>query len=285
LKSGRQIGADWRDSDSPVNTIASSPDGKKIVSGSGDGAVRLWDIDTGKVIAKLAGHTDRVSSVCWNRDGRRMVSGSEDGTARVWDDGKIILGPIKTGLTNVKAVIYSPDMTMIATGGHSKKKQFIKIWDANTAKLIIHLKGHTLSVHCLAQTVDGKTLISGSYDGSIRTWNTTTWEQIAVFTEYTGSVYGIAISPNGRILASALSDRTVRLWDLEDGEPISLPLYHASAVTCVSFSTDGRILATGCKDKNAYTWNISKIVSKAGFADILLDFNVSQHEYLHSVQY
>jgi WD40 repeat protein len=210
-KNGRQMRS-WRDGQYrvPVYAIALSPDGKTIVSGCGDGAVKLWDIGTRKVIAKWTGHADRVTSVCWNRDGSRVVSGSEDGAARVWEGGKTILGPIRTGL-NVEAVIYLADTDMIATGGYSlKTKEFIKIWDANTGNLITSLIGHTNTAYCLTQTVDGKTLISGSFDGSVRTWNTATWTQIALFTEYTGSVYGVAVSPDDRILASALSDGTVR---------------------------------------------------------------------------
>jgi WD40 repeat protein len=65
--------------------MALSPDGKKVVSGSDDGAARLWDIDTCKVIKKWMGHANRVESVCWSRDGRRVLSGSSDGTARQWE--------------------------------------------------------------------------------------------------------------------------------------------------------------------------------------------------------
>jgi WD40 repeat protein len=126
------------------------------------------------------------------------VSGAwDDGTARVWDveSGKTVLA-IETGLSLVEAVIYSPDTTMIATGGDSEE-EFLKIWDAKTGKLVANLKGHTATVTCLTWTAEGKTLISGSGDCSIRTWNTTTWQQIAVWTGHTSDVLGIAISLNG----------------------------------------------------------------------------------------
>jgi WD40 repeat protein len=208
LQSGTQIVNDWRDGKSDVNTIVLSLDGKKVASGSDDGAVRLWDVDTGKVIAKLAGDQNPILSVCWNRDGGRVVSGSDgDGTARVWgvESGKTVLA-IETGFSSMGSVIYSPDTTMIATGEYRKEgEEYVKIWDAKTGKLIANLKGDTRPVNCLAWTADGKTLISGSDDSSIRTWNTTTWLQTAVLTGHTDPVYGIAISPNGRILASTSS--------------------------------------------------------------------------------
>jgi len=267
LKTGEQIGDAWRDAENGVLAIALSLDGKKVVCGCGDGAVELWDIDTGKIIAKWTGHTRHVRSVCWNRDCGRVMSGSDDGTARVWDveSGKTVLA-IETGLSECEAAIYSPDTTMIATGGESEDlKEFIKIWDAKTGKLITNLKGHIERVYCLAWTADGSTLISGSFDCSIRTWNTTTWQQIHVLTGHTDPVYRIAlISSNGPILASASWDRTARLWNLESGLPIGLPLRHLQDLLCVSFSTDGKLLATGCWDNNAYSWDISGILKEAG---------------------
>jgi WD40 repeat protein len=276
LQSRKRIGDSWRDEESGVNTIALSLDGKKVASGSNDGAVRLWDVDTEKVIAKWTGHKGRISSMCWNRGGRAVSGSYNDGTVRVWDveSGKTVL-EIETGFSNVNTIIYSPDSTMIATGGHSR--EYLKIWDAKTGTLVANLKGHTQQVNCLAWTADRKTLISGSMDGSIRTWNTTTWQQIAVLTAHTGSnVYGIAISPNGRILASAaLYDRTAQLWNLENDQPIGSPLQHKDSVNCMLFSTDGKLLVTGGNDSNAYVWNISAIVKQAGLGELLLNPHVS----------
>jgi WD40 repeat protein len=162
LQSGKQIGNDWRDGESAVNSIALSPDGKKVASGSNAGAVKLWDVDTGKVLAKWTGHESWMSSACWNRDGGRIVSGFLDGTARVWDveSGKTVLA-IETGLTQVYAVVYSPDTTMIATGGGNSEEEYLKIWDAKTGKLVANLKAQIKGVYCLAWTADGKHLFPG----------------------------------------------------------------------------------------------------------------------------
>jgi WD40 repeat protein len=188
--------------------------------------------------------------------------------------GKTVLA-IETGLRIVYAVIYSPDTTIIATGGFNITREYLKIWDAKTGKLVATLKGHTDPVYCLAWTADGKTLISGSSDESIRTWNTTTWQQIAALTGHTYYVIGIAISPNGRILASASYDDTARLWNLENGQPIGSPLQHEKDVRCTSFSTDGMLLVTVCDDNNAYMWDISTIVKEAGLGELLSNPNVS----------
>jgi len=259
--------------------------GKKVVGGGFDGVVRLWSIETGKVIARWTGHTKPVPSVCWNGDGERVLSGSYDGTARVWDveTGNTIL-EINTGFNDVYTATFSPDSTLIATGGGSSAGESIKIWDANTGKLVAILKGHTWDVFCLAWTPDGRMLISGSgsRDSTIRTWNTSTWEQLAVFTGHTHSVFGIALSPNGRILASASLDDTARLWNLENGQSIGLPLRHPDEVNCVSFSTDGTLLATGCDDNNAYTWDVSAFIKEAGLNELLVSCPFSRLHQLNS---
>jgi WD40 repeat protein len=189
-----------------------------------------------------------------------------------------ILASIETGHGEVYAVVYSPDTTLIATGGWDGRDDnecSIKIWDAKTGKLVATLKGHTGAVWCLAWTKDGKTLISGSADSLIRTWNTTKWKQTAVLDEHTNIVYAIAISLNDRILASVSQDKTARLWNLDNGQPISSPLHHADEVNCVSFSAGGRQLATGCDDKNAYIWDVAAILQEAGLDDLLSNPQVS----------
>ena len=191
------------------------------------------------------------------------------------ESGEAILA-METGF-NLSVAIYSPDTTMIAIGGRVKETYLgiIKIWDANTAKLVANLKGHTNMVSSLAWTKDRKTLISGSFDSSIVTWNTTTWQHIQVLTGHTNYIAGIALSANDRILASASIDNTARLWNLEYGQLIGLPLQHAQPLQCVSFSTDGKLLATGCWNSNAYTWDVSAILRDAGLDNLLSDPNVS----------
>jgi len=138
--------------------------------------------------------------------------------------GKTVL-EIETGLRNMQAIICSPDTTIFAIRGYTANSdsegKFLNIWDVNTGKLVAELEGDTGRVDCLVWTADGTTLISGSFDYSIRTWNIVTWEQIKVLMGHTYSVEVFTISLNRRVLASASidMDRTTTSEGY-DGDPL-----------------------------------------------------------------
>jgi len=273
-ESGAQIGSKWQDDgdQAPVFTIALSPNGKTIASGSENGVVKLWDIEMRKVTAKWTGHTDYVSSVCWNADGMRVASGSTDGTVRVWEmeSGETVLGPIKTGNRWVSAVAYSPDSSNIATGGDKA----IEIWDTTTGERLSTLEQD--SVWSLTWTSDQKKLVAGFRNGSIRIFNPTTWEQIAILEGHdTMFVNAISLLQNDRLLASASDDGTARLWNLDTNLPVGPPLQHQGLVWDAALSADGKFLVTACRDKNAYVWNTHTILEEAGLEDLLSHLNVS----------
>jgi len=255
-----------------VYTIALSPNGKTVASGSMDGTVKLWDIETRKVTAKWTGHAHEVWSVRWSADGMHVASGSLDGTVRVWEmeSGKTVLGPIKTGNWQVTAVAYSSDSSNIAIGGVSA----IEIWDTMTGEPLSTLEQDS-QVGCFGWTSDQKKLIAGFQNGSIRIFNTTTWEQIAILEGHRHYVWAISLLQNDRLLASASGDRTARLWNLDTNLPIGPPLQHQDTVFDAAFSADGMFLLTACFDKNAYAWNAHIILKEAGLEDLLSLPNVS----------
>jgi tRNA A-37 threonylcarbamoyl transferase component Bud32 len=111
----------------PVNSVAFSPDGKRIVSGSQDRTLRVWDAETGKETLTLKGHTDPVNSAAFSPDGKRIVSGSADGTVKVWDaeTGHETI-TLKGHTGEVFSVAFSPDGKRIASGCSDK----ILVWDA-----------------------------------------------------------------------------------------------------------------------------------------------------------
>ncbi|KIK45762.1 hypothetical protein CY34DRAFT_801228 [Suillus luteus UH-Slu-Lm8-n1] len=268
LENGTQIGKDWRNGNDALWSMALSPNGQMIVTGSGiDYDIRLWDVEKRNMIIRCTGHTRVVWALCWSADGERVASGSWDGTARVWDvkRRKNIL-TIKTGHQWVWAVTYSPDSSKLATGGHNNSA--VKIWDAKTGKRLNTLE-HDWTAYSLAWTSDGKKLISGSY-GPIKIFDTATWQQIGVLDGHTSSVNAISLSPNNRLLASASNDKTARLWNLDTNLPVGPPLQHQYYVDSTALSRNGKVLVTACRNNNAYSWDVHAILKEAGLEDLLL---------------
>jgi WD40 repeat protein len=114
-----------------VTSVAFSPDGKQVVSGSNNRTVRLWDAVTGAALQTLKGHTNTVTSVAFSPDGKQVVSGSIDRMVRLWD--AIIGAALQTleGHTDwVRSVAFSSDGKLFVSGSNDRA---VRLWDAATA--------------------------------------------------------------------------------------------------------------------------------------------------------
>jgi WD40 repeat protein len=148
-----------------VSSGAFSSDGTRIVSGSRDKSVRVWDVSTGKVQSVLEGHTSGVSSVAFSSDGTHIVSGSEDQSVRVWDVSTGKVQSVLEGHTSwVTSVAFSSDGTRIVSGSCDRS---VRVWDVSTGKVRSVLKGHTDWVSSVAFLSDGTRIVSGSRDESV----------------------------------------------------------------------------------------------------------------------
>jgi WD40 repeat protein len=158
--------------------------------------------------------------------------------------------------TRVLAVAISPDGKSLASAsGDVQEKGELKLWDLATRKGTAVLLGHTQGCPALAFTPNGKVLVSGSWDKTIRLWDVATGKQMAVLRGHTGHVYCVAISPDGTLLASTGTDRTVRLWDMATRKTKWVLRGHTGSVQCVAFSPDGSTVASAGLDRAVRWWD------------------------------
>ena len=205
---------------SPVNSVAFSPDGTRIVSGSKDHSIKLWDAQSGKLLQTLTGHTSAVSSVAFSPDGTRIVSGSMDNSIRLWDaqSGKLL--QTLTGDTSfVSSVAFSPDGTRIVSGAGDNS---IKLWDAQSGKLLQTLTGHTDAVLSVAFSPDGTRIVAGAWDKSIKLWDAQSGALLQTLTGHSNTVTSVAFSPDGTRIVSGAWDNSIKLWDVQSGTPAKL---------------------------------------------------------------
>jgi len=238
---------------SPVTSVAFSPDGKTIASGSEDNTIILWDAATGEVRRQLKGHTNMVTSVAFSPDGKTIASGSYDDTIILWDAAT---GEMKRQLkghsSGVTSIAFSPDGKTIASGNGDGT---IILWDAATGEIRRQLKGHTWDVSSVAFSPDGETIASGSCDGTIILWDAATGEMKRQLKGHTNWVQRVAFSPDGSTIASGSDDETIILWDAATGEMRRQLKGHSSPVWSVAFSPDGKTIASGSEDHTIILWD------------------------------
>ncbi|KIK23227.1 hypothetical protein PISMIDRAFT_63421, partial [Pisolithus microcarpus 441] len=246
---------------SEVNSVAFSPDGKRIVSGSHDKTVRIWDFERGVQIGSpLQGHTGWVQSVGFSPDGKEIVSGSHDTTVRIWDAERgVQIGGSLEGHTGVVwSVSFSPNGKRIVSASEDTT---VRIWDVGRGIQIgSSLQGHTDWVWSVAFSPDGKRIVSGSRDNTVRVWDAERGLQIGgPLQGHTDWVQSVAFSPDGSRIASGSLDKTVRVWDAEKGLQIGGPLQgHTNWVQSVAFSPDGGRIASGSFDKIVRMWDVER---------------------------
>ena len=275
-----------------IKSVAFSPDGKYVLTGSADTTIKLWEAANGKEVHTLRGHDGEISSVVFSPNGKYILSGGADSTAKLWDvatgqeirtlrghieevfsvafspDGKYILTAgrgaklweVSTGqevraFPNIEPpAVFSPDGQHILGGGD---EYTARIFEVATGKEVHILRGHSTWVYCVAFSPDGKYALTGSTDNLAILWDVATGQEVYTIRGHSSSVRSVAFSPDGKYILTGSGDRTARLWDVATGMEVRSWRGHMHRVFSAAFSPDGKYVFTGSADGTAKLWNFA----------------------------
>ncbi len=279
---------------STFGNAAVSPDGSLFAAVGVDGAIRLWNIESGEAIRTFRGDVMPATDVVFSPDGSLLATTGWDGTARLWD---IASGELRETLYHsapVGEVAFSPDGSTLATScrntaylwniasgdlremlvGHSdlvstvafspngpwlataSLDSTVRLWHLESGTHLFTLRGHSNSVVRVAFSPDGARLATASWDGTARLWDVASGGDLLTFSGHSDRVFGVAFSPDGTRLATSSLDGTARLWETASGKPLITLQGHSDGVVAAAFSPDGARLATSGLEGTARLWDV-----------------------------
>jgi WD40 repeat protein/tetratricopeptide (TPR) repeat protein len=234
-------------------SVAFSPNGQLLLTGSLDNRALLWNVRTGEEIRSFPGHEISVWSVAFSPDGQKVATGSS--SVRVWDvaTGKQLLHfatpPTSELGYSVRQVAFSPDGKWIATVinfnvAGSAPVGNVCLWDTATGKMVRCFEGHRAVPRDVAFSPDGHWLLTGSEDSTAILWDINTGTVLRTFQGHTAPVTTVAFAQTGRFVVTGSHDQTTRVWDVTTGRELRQLKGHKGFVYDVAISPDGRFVAT-----------------------------------------
>jgi WD40 repeat protein len=255
-----------------VHAVAVSPDGKlgascstAIDSIKDDAAIRVWDLATGKLIARAGAPHTTVYAIAFSPDSKTLASAGADKLVRLWDvsKGGPGLTPIKTlaGHTDaVHALAFGKDAQTLASAGADKT---VILWDIAAAKPRFQLTEHSAAIAALVFAGDGKTLVSAGAEAALILWDVQSGKKRQAISTPFQAIAALAVSPDGAtVCAGGVEAKLdaemgmIRTFSAPDGKETQTPIQHGAGVLALAFGPDGTSIASGGRDHIVRLWDL-----------------------------
>ncbi|MEO7923340.1 MAG: caspase family protein [Chitinophagaceae bacterium] len=260
-----------------ITVFQFSPDGRLIATGADDHTVKLWDVNTGKLLADLKGHTNDIEVLSFDPTGNRLLStASIDTFARLWDTRTgTLIKAIHTGRSFIDFAIFSPDGTKIAVTSSSGVPS---LYSAFTGLPIVTLKIGYTSIQSVAFSPDSRKLILQTYNNPL-ICDTETGSVLATLKGHNSYIECVAFSGDGMKVATGSGDKTIKIWQAANGELIHTLSGHTATPKSITISPDGkRMVSSIIGDRMPKLWDLEK---GAWIADLV----VSSYSSIASISF
>jgi WD40 repeat protein len=243
-----------------------SADGKRLITGSGDNTIKLWDVETGTLINTFKGHSALIFDVKFSSDNKHIISGSWDGSLRIWDTKTAkSLQYIKLEEGSPYCLEFTPNDLYVVSGDLGKS---FKLFEVDAGKEFRNIVGHTDLVSEVCFSPDGKQMVSASLDGKVKVWDLLSGMLVNKFSGHTSGVYTVAYHPDGKFIASGSNDRTIKIWNPITGKEIKTLTGHSGAITSIKISSDGTYLYSCSIDGEIKVWNLDDFTERYTYIQI-----------------